>query len=155
VPSSAISILILANCSLGISDADELFSAERFFYNNFARTTQKTQPLYCWEGVYTAPLYSNGSYSNVGCVYAAGIGLPSRCVAMSDYSDFTIPAFGSHVTLHYLCALVSSIVMCSPLLEMFLSELFKIARERNSSRMRTNGGLLRTFSFHKRCISPD
>jgi hypothetical protein len=32
-------------------------------YNDFARTTQKTQFFYRWEGVLTAPLHSNGSYS--------------------------------------------------------------------------------------------
>jgi hypothetical protein len=29
--------------------------------DNFSvRTTQKTQPLYCWEGVFSAPLHCNG-----------------------------------------------------------------------------------------------
>jgi hypothetical protein len=28
-------------------------------YNHFERTTQKTQLLYCWEGMFTAPLPSN------------------------------------------------------------------------------------------------
>jgi hypothetical protein len=31
-------------------------------YNHFAQTTQKMQPLYCWEGVFTAPLHSNENY---------------------------------------------------------------------------------------------
>jgi hypothetical protein len=73
-------------------------------YNNFARTTQKTQPLYCWEGVFTAPLHSNGICSIVACVFvAAGMCLLSRCLVLNDYSDFTIPAFGRHVTIifHY------------------------------------------------------
>jgi hypothetical protein len=39
------------------------------FYIHWARTTQKTQPLYCWEGVFTAPLHSNGSYSIVACIF--------------------------------------------------------------------------------------
>jgi hypothetical protein len=69
-------------------------------YNHFARTTQKTQPPYCWEGVITVQLHSNGSYSIVACVFvAAGMCLPSRCLAMNVYSDFTIPAFGLHVTV--------------------------------------------------------
>jgi hypothetical protein len=64
-------------------------------YNHFARTTQETQPLYCWEGVFTAPLHSNRSYSIVACVFIAeGMCLPGRCLAMNVYSDFTIPAFG-------------------------------------------------------------
>jgi hypothetical protein len=76
----------LLNCSL--------------LYNHFARTTQKTQPLYCWEGVFTAPLHRNWSYSIVACVFvAAGMCLPSCCLAMNIYSDFTIPAFGRHVTI--------------------------------------------------------
>jgi hypothetical protein len=64
-------------------------------YNNLARTTQKTQPLYCWEGVFTAPLHSDGSYSIISYVFvAAGMCLPSRCLAMN-----TIPTFGRHITL--------------------------------------------------------
>jgi hypothetical protein len=36
----------------------------------------------------------------VACVFvAAGMCLPSRCLAMNVYSDFTIPAFGRHVTI--------------------------------------------------------
>jgi hypothetical protein len=69
-------------------------------YNHFARTTQQTRPLYCWEGVFTAPLHSNGSYSIVACVFvAAGMFLPSRCLAINFYSDFTIPDFERHVTI--------------------------------------------------------
>jgi hypothetical protein len=69
-------------------------------YNHFARIAQKTQPLCSCEGVLTAPLHSSGSYSIVACVLvAAGMCLPSRCLAMNVYSDFTIPAFGCHVTL--------------------------------------------------------
>jgi hypothetical protein len=61
---------------------------------------QKTQPLCCWEGVFKAPLVSNGIYSIVACVIvAAGICLPSRCLAMNVCSDLTIPAFGRHVTI--------------------------------------------------------
>jgi hypothetical protein len=71
-------------------------------FNYFARTGQKTQPLYCWEGVFTAPLYSKGSYSIVTCVFVgAGKCLPRRCLAMTVYSNFTIPPFGHHITLHY------------------------------------------------------
>jgi hypothetical protein len=40
-------------------------------YNHIAWATQKTQPLYCWEGVSTASLHSNGSYSIVACVFVA------------------------------------------------------------------------------------
>jgi hypothetical protein len=69
-------------------------------YNHFARTTQKTQPIYCWGGVFTAPLHSNGSYSIFACVFVAkGMCLPSRCLAMKVYSDFTIPAFERNVTI--------------------------------------------------------
>jgi hypothetical protein len=71
-------------------------------YKHFARTTQKTQPLYCWEGVFTASLHSKGSYAIVACVFvAAGMCLPSRCVTMNVYSVFTIPAFGLHVTISW------------------------------------------------------
>jgi hypothetical protein len=70
-------------------------------YNNFARTTQKTQPLYCWKGVFTAPLHNIGSYAIVACVFvAARMCLPCRCLAMNVYSDrysgFRAPC---HITL--------------------------------------------------------
>jgi hypothetical protein len=56
--------------------------------------------LYCCEGVFTALLHSNGSYSIVARVFiAVGMCLANRCLAMNVYSDFTIPAFGRHVTL--------------------------------------------------------
>jgi hypothetical protein len=62
---------------------------------------QKTQPLYCWEGVFIAPLHSNGGYSIVACVFvAAGMCLPSRYLVMNIYSDFTVPAFGRSVTIY-------------------------------------------------------
>jgi hypothetical protein len=69
-------------------------------YNHVTRTTQKTQPLYCWECMFTAPLSSNGSYSIVACVFvAAGMCLPSSCLAMVVSSDFTIPVLGRHVPI--------------------------------------------------------
>jgi hypothetical protein len=47
---------------------------------------QKTQPLYYWECLFTAPLHSNGSYSNVACVFvAAEMCLPSRYLALNVY----------------------------------------------------------------------
>jgi hypothetical protein len=55
----------------------------------FITTLQGPQPLHCWEGVFTASLHSNGSYSIVACVFiAAGMCLPSRCLAVNVYSDF-------------------------------------------------------------------
>jgi hypothetical protein len=49
--------------------------------------------------VYSA-MHSNGNYSIVACVFvAAGMCLPSRCLAINVYSDFTIPAFQRHVTI--------------------------------------------------------
>jgi hypothetical protein len=75
----------------------------KFLYNDFTRAKQKTQPFYCWDGVCTAPLHSNGSYSIVACLLvAAGMCLPGRCLAMNVYSDFTISAFGHHITIYFL-----------------------------------------------------
>jgi hypothetical protein len=52
--------------------------------------------------VFTAPLHNNGSYVIVVCVFvAAGMCLPSRCLWMNVYSDFSIPAFGRLVTIIY------------------------------------------------------
>jgi hypothetical protein len=68
------------------------------FYNHFARTTQKMQSLYCWEGVFTEPLQSNGSYWTVVYIFVAAVRcLRIRCLAMNVYSDFTITDFGRHV----------------------------------------------------------
>jgi hypothetical protein len=65
-----------------------------FHYNHFAWTTKKTQPLYCWEGVFTAPIAS--------CVFVVAVMcFHSCCLAMNFYSDFTILAFGRHVTICY------------------------------------------------------
>jgi hypothetical protein len=51
-------------------------------------------------GVFTAPVHNNGSYLIVACVFiAAGMCLPSCCLAMDVTSDFTIPAFGRHVRI--------------------------------------------------------
>jgi hypothetical protein len=50
--------------------------------------------------MFTAPLHRNGSYSIVAGVFvAAGIWLPSCCLAMDVYSNFIIPAFRRHITL--------------------------------------------------------
>jgi hypothetical protein len=55
--------------------------------NYIARTTQKTQPLYCWESLFTAPLHSNGSSLIVDCVFVtARISFPSRCLTANVYS---------------------------------------------------------------------
>jgi hypothetical protein len=57
------------------------------------------EPLCTDHAENTAPLHSNGIYSTFACLFVAtGICLLSRCLAMNNYSDFTIPAFGRHVT---------------------------------------------------------
>jgi hypothetical protein len=69
-------------------------------YNNFVRTKQKTQPLYWFTGIFTAPLHSNGRYMIIACLFVvAGICLPSHCLKMNAYSGFNILAFGRHVTI--------------------------------------------------------
>jgi hypothetical protein len=76
------------------------------FYNHFALTVQKTQPFHCWQGVFTAPLHNNEDYSIAACVFvAAGMCLPSRCLAMNVYSDFTVPTFKCYVTIFLKLAL--------------------------------------------------
>jgi hypothetical protein len=69
IPSPAVPkhILWLA----GISKLDSVLLNWTLLYNHFARTTQKTQPLSCWEGLFTVPLHSNGSYLIVACVFIA------------------------------------------------------------------------------------
>jgi hypothetical protein len=84
----------------GVSKLDSILLNWTLLYNHFARATQKTQTLYCWQGVFAAPLHSNGSYSIVACVFVAAVmRLTSRCLSMNVYSEFTIPAFGRHITL--------------------------------------------------------
>jgi hypothetical protein len=79
--------------------ASKLDSTELFFITALHGPRRK-HSLSCWKGVFTAPLHSERSYSIVACVFvAAGMCLPSRCLAMDVCSEFTIPAFGCHVTL--------------------------------------------------------
>jgi hypothetical protein len=88
-------------------------------HNHFARTMQKPQPLYGCEGVFTAPLNSNGSYSIVACVFVfGGMCLSSRCVTMNVNSDFIILAFGRHVTV------LSSLLLSTSLIILSLHEAF-------------------------------
>jgi hypothetical protein len=69
-------------------------------YNHFAISKQKTQPLCCLGDVFIAPLHNNGSYSIVTCVFvAARMCLPSRCLSMDIYSNFTLPVFGRYITI--------------------------------------------------------
>jgi hypothetical protein len=64
-------------------------------FNHFAQT------LYCCEGVFTAPLHSDGSYLIVACVFfAVGMCLPSRCLSVNVCSDFTIPRSFSNMLSH-------------------------------------------------------
>jgi hypothetical protein len=87
-------------------DSTQFFSAELFFITSLHGPRRK-QPLYCWEGVLTAPLHSNGSNSIIACVFvAAGMCLPSRCLAMNVYSDCTIPTFGLHVIILFCVSTV-------------------------------------------------
>jgi hypothetical protein len=94
----------------GVSKLDPTLLDWTFLCNHFARTTQKTQPLYCSEGVFTAPLHSNGSYSIVACLFVAAImSLQNRCLAMDAYSDLTISVFGRRVTLLFIYLYIISI----------------------------------------------
>jgi hypothetical protein len=87
------------------TDTDNLLCP---FYNTSAQTTRKTQLAYGWGGIFTAPLHSigrgAGNTENTALLLmwafiSTWICLPSRCLAISVYSDFTIPAFGRHATV--------------------------------------------------------
>jgi hypothetical protein len=92
--------LISWQAAISNLDSSLNFLNRNLLCNHFTRTTQKTQPFYCLVGVSTALLHSNGSCSIFARVFvAAGMCLPSRCLAINVYSDFTVPAFGRHVTL--------------------------------------------------------
>jgi hypothetical protein len=56
---------------LASRNSTQFFSTELFFITIFHGPRRKTQPLYCWEVLFTAPLHSNGSYSIVACVFVA------------------------------------------------------------------------------------
>jgi hypothetical protein len=74
--------------------------ASELFFITTLHGQQRKHSFYCWEGVLTAPLHSNGSYAIVACVFvAAGLCLQSRCLAMNIYSDTTISAFWRDVTI--------------------------------------------------------
>jgi hypothetical protein len=61
------------------------------------------------QGVFTSPLHSNGSYAIVACVFVAvGMCLPSHCLAVNTYSDFTVPAFGRYVNMVMNFLVISS-----------------------------------------------
>jgi hypothetical protein len=61
--------------------------------NSLAWTTQKTQPLL---------LMRHGSYPIVARIFvAAEVCFLSHCLAINVYSDFTVPAFGGHITILY------------------------------------------------------
>jgi hypothetical protein len=92
----------LISWQAGVSKLDTSLNGHNWtlLYNHFTRTTQKTQPLYRWEGMFTAPFPGNGSYSIVACVFvAAGMCLPSSFLAKNVFSDFTISAFGCQITV--------------------------------------------------------
>jgi hypothetical protein len=87
----------LISWQAGISEFDQL--SWTLLYNHFARTTQKTQHIYCWEGIFIAPLHSNGSYSIVAYLFvSAGLCLPSCCLAMDVY--FWLHYSGFRVSCH-------------------------------------------------------
>jgi hypothetical protein len=76
---------------------------------------RKHRFLYCCEGVFTAPLHSNWSLSIAACVFfAVGMCLPSSCLTMDVSTDFTIPAFGGHVTIHRQLHLLIKLISVFP-----------------------------------------
>jgi hypothetical protein len=71
------------------------------FYNH---PSLSKQFLYCYRGVPTSPLHRNGSSSVVASAFvAAGMCLPSRCLAMIVCSGSTIPTLRRHVTIGVAC----------------------------------------------------
>jgi hypothetical protein len=66
------------------------------------RIQQKAQPLYCWGGVFTAPLHRNSNSSIVVFVFiSAGTCLLSRCLEM-NYSGFQVSCHNT-LQLTYSC----------------------------------------------------
>jgi hypothetical protein len=83
-------------------------------YKIFARTTQRTQPLYFLEDAFTAPLHINGIVAWVFVL--EGMCLPSRCLAINVYSDFTIPAFARQVTVSlWYCMATKATITALPI----------------------------------------
>jgi hypothetical protein len=76
-----------------------------FSFKPLCRTTQKAQRFYCWEGVFTVPLHSNGSYSIVACEFvAAEMFSLSRWLAINVYSDLSIRDFGHLIAIWLICS---------------------------------------------------
>jgi hypothetical protein len=72
-----------------------LLPASELFFITTLHGPRRKHSIYCWEGVFTAPLHSNGSCSIVVCVFvAAGIFLRIRCLVMDVFSNFTIRISG-------------------------------------------------------------
>jgi hypothetical protein len=96
--------LLPSSCPGRLASRNSTWFNWTLFYNHFALTTQKTQLFYCYKGVFTEPLHSNGSHLIVACVFVATwMCLPSRCLAMNVYSKFTNPVFGRHATVSRRC----------------------------------------------------
>jgi hypothetical protein len=94
------------HASRNSTDSNELLFP---FYNPSARTMQKTQPLYCWGGVFTESLHINDRgtdhIENTAlqlwrALISAGTCLQSRCLVINVYSGSAIPAFMGHVTVY-------------------------------------------------------
>jgi hypothetical protein len=92
-------LLLLRQSSHLSGSTNELKRSSLSFIQHLGKDhAENTAFLLLRRRVYS-PLHSNGSYSIVACVFVAGgMCLPSSCLAM-DISDFTILAFGRHVTI--------------------------------------------------------
>jgi hypothetical protein len=91
---------MLISRQAGLAKLDSILLSWTLLYNHFARTTQKIQSVHCWEGVITL---RRRDCSIVSVFVAAGICLPSRCLAMNVYYNFTITDFGRHLTVSWRC----------------------------------------------------
>jgi hypothetical protein len=114
--------------------------------------------------MFTVPLHSNGSYSIVAWVFlAAGMCLPSRCLAMNVYSDFIIPAFGHHVTIYKYFNMFPSNIRSEfkNLLRSPISSLVTAIKRKTTFRFRYPCFALHSipffffFSFFPWCYSPN
>jgi hypothetical protein len=84
---------------LASRNSTQFFSTKLFFITTLHGPRRK-HSLYCWEGMFAAPLHNDGSYWSIVCVFlATGMCLLSLCLAMNVYSDLAIPAFGRRVTI--------------------------------------------------------
>jgi hypothetical protein len=103
---------------LASRNSTPFFSIELFFITTLNGPRRK-QPLYCWKGIFTEPLHSNGNYSTVACVFVCRGNVFTDSLPSNErlfwlrYSGFAIPAFGRYVTIGISSTYSKKLYLCN------------------------------------------